>query len=250
MINLKILPPAKSLLLFATLALLFACSMPKELRTQVNNNQRQTTDLPLEYANCFPATTLEQWDKDYELYHRFLTPEITRTQQGLSFTYNGVQTWRCGPSALTHVQLDTSTRIADTSLIKGNWRITCNRRILFKDSFVYATAKFYRTAELVNNPQEEDLVLTLTDRKLALYGRTEKQPEFKRILLKNYHITSQRYLLLYGQSRANAAVSFIGMDKAGRLILNNHVVEERKKQGEYMVYQTYMTQLIFNKINP
>ena len=54
--------------------------------------------------------------------------------------------------------------------------------------------------------------------------------------------------MLFGISKLASAISFIGLDKENRLILNSYYVEERKVKGKYMVYQATMTQLIFRKL--
>lgn len=225
-----------------------SCGIPAGILTTVNSAPKDTQTFPLTYSNQFPDTLLEKWDKDYEAYNHFLTPQIRRTQLGLSFEREGVYTWWCGPSALTHAQLDTNMRITDSTVLFGNWRATCTRNVLFTDSFVYGTGRFYRTSTLLNIPQPDDVVLTMTPYKFILYAKDHSTATFKRKLLKNYRIESKRYLLLYGISPANAAVSFIGTDKEGRLIVNNHYVKERKKPGQYIVYESIMTQYIFKKL--
>ena len=81
-------------------------------------------NLPVDYCNLFPTLTFEQWDKDYNSFEKYLTRDILKTQMGLSYNNNGVQTWWCVPSARTHVQLDTNTMISDKNEIIGEWRIT------------------------------------------------------------------------------------------------------------------------------
>ena len=227
--------------------LVTACGLPKEVMQKIQGGKKELIDLPLDYALLFPAPTFEQWDKDYNYYERYLTQDILRTQAGLSFNNHGVQTWWCMPSARTHVQLDTSTMIRDHKAIIGNWRIVCNRRISFVDSVVFADHKIYRDAILIHNETDADAFLSITDTKYSLYTADKAGDKFRRVTNKNYSIESKRFLLLYGASKAAAAVSFIGIDKEGRLINNTYMVQERKVKGSYITYEAVMVQLIYKR---
>jgi hypothetical protein len=231
-----------------TVLLLTSCGLPKELLKVIDSRPKAIVELPIEYCNLFPTMTFEQWDKDYNSYNRYLTRDIMQTQMGLSYNNNGVHTWWCVPSARTHVQLDTTTMIFDNNAIVGNWRIACNRTITYEDSAVYADKKFYRNSKVVKDNKEDDVFLSLTPDKFKLYAKEKGNNSFKKIAIKNYHIESKRYLMLYGLSKAGAAISFIGLDKEGRLIINSFYVQERKVKGVYIVYQATMTQLIFKKM--
>ncbi len=232
---------------FAATVLLTACGVPKEILQKIESGKKETIDLPLDYANLFPTLTFEQWDDDYNYYERFLSPEILRTQMGLSSEKNGVHTWWCIPSARTHVQLDTETMIADSKAVIGNWRSVCNRRVSYTDSVVYAEEKIYRNSKLIHNEKDADVFLSITDKKFNLYGADKTGASFKRITSKNYEIQSKRFLMLYGASRASAAISFVGIDKDGRLIINSYLVQERKVKGIYITYEAVMMQLIYER---
>lgn len=239
----------KTVYLFILLPILFvACGLPKEFLPIVNNKPKEMVQLPIDYCQLFPSTTFDQWDNDYESYARFLTRDIMKTQMSLSYTIDSVHTWWCFPSALTHVQLDTSTLITDDKALIGNWRITCNRKISFEDSAVYADKKVYRTSKLVKDLNEDDVFLSMTANQFKLYAKEKGKSDFKKIAIRNYHIDSKRYVMLYGLSKSSASISFIGIDKEGRLIINSHNVEERKRLGIYIVYHATVTQLIFKKM--
>ncbi len=231
----------------AATILLTACGVPKELMQKIETGKKETIDLPLDYANLFPTPTFEQWDKDYNYYERYLTPDILRTQMGLAGEHNGIHTWWCMPSARTHVQLDTATMITDNKAIIGNWRSVCNRRVSYTDSVVYSNKKIYRNTKLLHNETEADAFLSITDSKFNLYGADKPGEKFKRVASKSYEIQSKRFLMLYGISAASAAVSFIGIDKEGRLIINSYMVEERKVEGTYITYQAVMVQMIYKR---
>lgn len=239
----------KSIYIFiGTIILLTSCGLPKEVLQVVDSRPKEMVELPIDYCNLFPTTTFEQWDKDYNSFDRYLTRDIMQTQMGLSYTINGVHIWWCVPSARTHVQLDTTTMIADNNAVVGNWRITCNRTITYEDSAVYADKKFYRTSKVVKDLKDDDVFLSMTADKFKLYAKEKGKNNFKKIAIKNYHIESKRYLMLYGLSKASAAISFVGLDKEGRLIINTYYVQERKVKGVYIVYQATMTQMIFKKM--
>ena len=232
---------------FVATVLLTACGVPKELLQKIESGKKEIIDLPLDYANLFPTPTFEQWDKDYNYYERYLTQDILRTQMGLSYDNNGVHTWWCMPSARTHVQLDTATMITDSKAVIGNWRSVCNRRVSYTDSIVYADKKIYRNSKLLHNETDADAFLSITDTKFNLYGANKTGASFKRVASKNYEIQSKRFLLLYGVSKASAAISFVGIDKEGRLIINSYWVQERKVKGTYITYEAVMIQLIYKR---
>jgi hypothetical protein len=239
----------KSIYIFiGTIILLTSCGLPKEVLKVVDSRPKEMVELPIDYCNLFPTTTFEQWDKDYNSFDRYLTRDIMQTQMGLSYTINGIHIWWCMPSARTHVQLDTTTMITNDNAVVGNWRIACNRTIKYEDSAVYADKKFYRTSKVVNDLKDDDVFLSMTADKFKLYAKEKGKSNFKKIAIKNYHIESKRYLMLYGLSKAGAAISFVGLDKEGRLIINTYYVQERKVKGVYIVYQATMTQMIFKKM--
>ncbi|MFM2226548.1 MAG: hypothetical protein RJA07_2750 [Bacteroidota bacterium] len=235
-------------LLLLTIALLtISCGVPKETLQHIQTSKKETVDFPVDYANLFPTLTFEQWDNDYNYYERYLTQDIMQTQMGLSYENNGVHTWWCMPSARTHVQLDTATMINDSKAVIGEWRSVCNRRILYSDSVVYADKKIYRNSKLVHNETDADAFLSITDTKFNLYGADKAGAKFKRIVSKKYELQSKRFLMLYNLSKASAAISFVGIDKEGHLIINSYSVQERKRKGIYITYEAVMIQMIYKR---
>ena len=85
------------------------------------------------------------------------------------------------------------------------------------------------------------MTLQISAQKLSLQT-TQPKPEK---LTRNYALISQRYLLLYGMSRAAGAIAQVGLDAEGRLILHPCAVTERKIPGRYLTYQTAMRQSIY-----
>lgn len=237
-------------LCFVTI-LVASCGIPKETLLKVESNEKKIVDFPIEYCNDLPTPTFEQWDKDFDEYNKFLTKTIMKTQMGMSYIDKGVKTWWCNPSARPHVQLDSTTMINDLDLVKGEWRAVCNRQIVFKDSCSYSDQKIYRSSELVHEGKERDVVLVVTDDKFKMYERLSENENFKS-KASNYHIENKRFLMLYKTTLASAAIAFIGLDKEGRLIINSFSLTERKKENEtdreYIVYNSDMVQLIFERL--
>lgn len=230
--------------------ILNSCGLQKEVVYRLDNQPKDYVDLPLDYCNLFPdSSSFEQWDKDYNLFEKFLTKDILKTQMGLSYTINGVQIWWCIPSARTHVQLDTTTMILNNDLVVGEWRAVTNRRITYEDSASYSVKKMYRSTKLDYDNKEDYFYLLITPEKFKLYAKTKGKDNYKNVANKNYDIESKRYIMLFGASRTGSAISFIGLDKENRLILNSYYVQERKIKGIYIVYQATMTQMIFERIN-
>ncbi|RTQ46268.1 hypothetical protein EJV47_22330 [Hymenobacter gummosus] len=203
-----------------------------------------TVRFPVRYCTALPSLQMTQWDDDYSRYQRWLTPEIRKTQMGMSYQREGVQTWWCRPSASPHAQLDTATVVRDAGKLQGNWRVVANRVITHLDSVSFTDKRIYRTARL--RPNEEPGTLQITDQKFSLTdtGHAGKKPKTR---TSNYELINQRYLLLYRGSKAGGAVSQVGLDAAGRLVLHNCGVEERKVNGRYIVYQTVINQVIFER---
>jgi len=198
-----------------------------------------TVRFSVNYATALPSLAPAQWEKDYARYTRFLTPEIRRTQVGLSFTKDQVHTWWCQPSANPHAQLDTLTRVKDPAKLLGNWRNLVNRTVTHIDSFSVADQKFYRSASAHNLPN--DVRLNMTEQKISLQTLTPKPEQ----LNSKYELVNQRYLLLYKNAKARGAVAQVGLDSAGHLLLHHCSVTERKVPGKYLTYQTVIRQSIF-----
>jgi len=235
-------------IIMTTIMLLTTCGLPKQTLQLIDSRPKEMVELPIEYCNLLPTPTFEKWDKEYESFEKYLTKNILRTQAGLSFTNNGVRIWWCNPSARTHVQIDTSTMINDSKLVIGNWRIVCNRAIVYEDSASYTDKKIYRNAKTIFNDKGDDLFLSITADKFKLYLKKNGNNNFKSIGNKKYHIESKRYLMLYKYTLADAGISFVGIDKEGRLIVNQFNVLERRAPDKYAVYRATMRQFVFKRI--
>jgi len=229
------------------LTILTGCGVPKATIQLLDKNSQETIEFPTDYMTLLPTPTFELWDKDYNVFNRYLTQDIMRTQMGLSYDNKGVQTWWCYPSARTHAQLDTATFIRDKNKVTGDWRIINQRRITHIDSASYSDNKINRSSKL-DEQMNDDVYLSMADGKFKLYAKTKGKTDFKRVGNKNYDIESNRYLMLYGIAKAGAAISQIGLDKNGYLIINTSYVTERKIKEKYITYQATVTQMIFKRI--
>ena len=205
-----------------------------------------TSAFPLNYATALPRPVFGDWEDDYAKYARFLTPEITRTQLGFSFTSGGITTWRCVPSASPHAQLDTLTRVPDPKQLEGNWESIICRTVVHRDSGVIKEKKFYRSAELI--PKNEALTLTLAGGRITILGRHGASTTLEKVVRKKYTVVNGRYLMTYGLSKAGGAISQIGLSKSGHLILHSCAVTERQIKGQYLTYETVLMQNIFKRL--
>ena len=239
----------KWIIIILTIIFITSCSLQKEVANRIEKKPKENIELSVDYCNLYPSLNWKQWDNDYEKFDKYLTSDIMRTQMGMSYTYNGVHIWFCMPSARTHVQLDTATMINDNKNIIGEWRKISHRVITYKDSAVYSDNQFYRSSNVDFDDKDDDVYLNITDTKFSMYVKSKGSAKFKKKVSRNYDIESKRYLMLYKTSRVNSAISFIGLDKANdRLIINLHLVQERKVKDVYIVYQSTMTQIVYKRI--
>lgn len=228
--------------------LLTGCGVPKEVLDILAKDKNQMADFPVDYYLLQPRLEFDNWDKDYNSFNRFLTKDIMSTQMWMGFERDGVEIAFCPNSAKTHVQLDTSAIILDQRKLIGNWRAISNRRTIFIDSAVYSDKNIYRNRKIVYDEKDADVFLVLTDRKVSMYGTEKGENKYKKLPSRSYSLQNGRFLLGYKLAKAGGGVSFIGIDKEGRLILNWQTVEERKVKGSFITYQATVTQLIFRKV--
>jgi len=232
-------------LVFVTLA---SCKIQKLTLERIYQDERQTIDFPMDYCLLLPPLDFEKWDNHFLPFDKLLSKAIVRTQMKFTFTKDSVYISSCFPSASPWVQLDTLAMIKDDKLIIGDWRILCCRKIIFEDSVTYPKNKIYRSSKEIFNDKENDMYLSVTDKKFKLYNKTKNKTNFKQISAKNYCINNKRFMMIYGFSKAGAAINFIGIDIDGRLILDSFYEEERIYEKKYAIFHTTMTQYIFKKI--
>lgn len=199
----------------------------------------------LTYGTALPRLAFGDWEDDYAKYNRLLTPEIKRTQMGMSFVFNGVHTWWCQPSASPHAQLDTLTRVTDPKQLEGHWKSLVYRTIVHRDSAVVKEKRFYRSAKLL--PTNGSAELLLSEGRITLSAQEGASAPLEKVGRKKYTVINGRYLMTYGMSKAGGAISQIGLDKAGHLLLHVCAVTERQIRGQYLTYQTALVQSIFER---
>lgn len=231
-------------LILFSLLIIASCGLPKKYDKIVSVKQK-TEEFPLDYKLLFPDELLDNWDKDYDLYYKFITPEVARTQASFSHVKNGVEYWTCFPSVLSHVQLDTSTRIKSINELKGDWRLIESRKILFIDSAVFSEEKIHRSSKLISKEKEIDGILSISDIGMKMFGK--ENGKFRRIYSKNYQLVNNRILMLYTLSKASSAISFVGIDEEGRLIQNSYFVQERKMKDKYITFEATVFQYIYTR---
>jgi len=214
--------------------------------TRIESTPKENIDFPIDYCISLPTPTHEKWDKDYNLYNKYLTKEIMNTQVGMSYTVNGVKTWWCFPAAQTHTQLDTSTIINDPKKLIGEWRIVCSRKVEYTDSAIYVDKKIYRDIKLLKEEKDVDALLCITDSKMDIYGTEPGKTKYKS-LSKNYKLINGRFVMFFGISKASGGMAQIGIDKEGHLIINYYGVQERKIENQYITYESIVTQSIYKK---
>jgi len=240
----------KLFLILTSVIIITSCSLQKEVANRIEQNPKENIELSVDYCNLYPSLSWEEWDNDYNVFNKYLTNDIMRTQMGMSYTNNGVHTWFCMPAVRTHVQLDTLTMINNKKDIIGEWRKISHRIIEYKDSAVYSNNQIYRTANLLLDNKDDDVYLNLSENKFDMYVKEKGRGKFKKKVSRNYDIESKRFLMLYKKSKINSAVSFIGLDKENdRLIIDTHLVQERKVKNVYIVYASTMTQIVYKRIN-
>jgi len=221
--------------------------MNKELLEIVNKENAKHIAFPPEYKQDFPDTTLHLWEKDYQAYNNFVTRKIARTQLGISYVKDSVSYWTIYPSARPHVQLDSITRIITKESIEGNWRSVTNRTIQFSDSANTKLDFFIRNYEVLHIDSLNDIVVSIEPERIKYYSRN-KNGIYKRTGARKYLIESGRYLLQYNYSLSSASTSIIGLTEDDYLIISNYQVNERKKESEYITYETVMNQTILERI--
>jgi hypothetical protein len=144
------------------------------------------------------------------------------------------------------VQLDTATRIADTNLLIGDWRVVTNRKISFTDSADFTTKTIYRSSNLIYDEKKADVLLTFDRDKVSAIGTESNSDKYKKAFKKNYRLDNGRYLLLYGSNLASARVALVGLD-GENLIYNQYAVIEDNASEKYIVYKTILTQFILQR---
>ena len=217
---------------------------------QLSKTPKDTTvNFPLDYKISRPRLEYRNWDTDFDVYYRFLTPTIKKTQASLSYTENGVVSTMTPNSIIPHAQLDTTTMVDDPKKFIGTWRMIKFRSIRYNDSVYLPTKTYYRLSDnLLDDKSNDEAFAVISDNNFKLYAKEVGKTDFKKVISGKYRIENRRFILMYKLAKASGGVSQIGLDERGYLILNYPRVIENVKKGEYFSYYAIIEQYIFEKV--
>jgi hypothetical protein len=216
---------------------------------QLSKIPKKTINFSLDYKISRPRLKYPNWDNDFDIYYRFLTPAIRKTQADMSYTQNGVVTTITPNSIIPHAQLDTTTIVNDPNKFIGTWRMINFRSIRYNDSVYLPTKTYYRlTDTLLDDKSNEEAFAVISDNNFKLYAKETGKTDFKRMMSAKYKIENSRFMMMYKLVKAGAGVSQIGIDDKGYLILNYPGVIENIKKGVYFSYYAVIEQYIFEKV--
>ena len=206
-------------------------------------------EFPVDYKILLPTLEFTKWDDDYDKYIKYLTPELRKTQIGLTYTEKGIYTIVTTNSIVPHAQLDTATIIKNTNDLKGIWRMITFRTIKFNDSVNILANKYYRLpSEILYDKSKDDAFIVISNTHFSIYAKEIGNDKFKKRSSSKYNVANKRYIMLYKLFKASAGVSQIGIDENGYLIINYPKVIEYSIKDKYISYYTIIEQYILEKI--
>jgi hypothetical protein len=201
----------------------------------------------LDYKINLPRPDTRYWDEDFNIYYKYLSPALRKTQMSLQSVDKGVIMVNPN-SILPHAQLDTLTAVTNPANIQGTWRMVTCRNLRFTDSLSYAERKMFRSDTLLSDSSADDVFAFFEGNNFKLWVREKGKQKFKKEIASRFQLEQNRYLLLYKYFKSGSGVSQVGIDESGNLILNYSSVIENKKPDEYMTYITVAQQFIFEKV--
>jgi hypothetical protein len=202
----------------------------------------------IQYKILLPRPDLDYWDKDFNVFYKFVSKPLSNTQSIMTYQIDGVETMVNPNSVLPHSQLDTLTKITDSQKLLGVWRMVSHRNIRFEDSVVYRENKIYRSETLLAEANSDDAFAVFESANFKLMVKEANKTKFKAKISSKYKLENQRYLMLYKYFKASSGVSQIGIDENGYLIINYPRVIENKKPKEYITYIGVLEQMVFEKV--
>ena len=216
----------------------------------VSKNPRDTTiQFPLDYKIARPRLMFPSWDRDFDVYYGYHTPAIKKTQAAMTFRQDSVEIILTPNSIIPHAQLDSTTIVEDPKRLIGTWRMLRFRSIRFNDSVWLPTKTYYRLEDsLIEDKSKDEAFAVITADHVKLFARESGKSSFKKMMSARYTMENRRYLLMYKLAKAAGAVSQVGLDENGYLILNYPKVIERIKKGSYFSYFAVIEQYIFEKV--
>ena len=217
---------------------------------QFTKNPKDTTiNLSLDYKISRPRLEYPNWDRDFDVYYNFLTPNIRKTQASLSFNDKDVITTVTANSIIPHTQLDTTTTVNDSKTFIGTWRMIKFRSMRFNDSVYLPTKTYYRLPDvLLEDKSNDEAFAVISDDHFKLYAKEVGKTDYKKMMSAKYKMENSRFILMYKLAKAGGGVSQIGIDEKGYLILNYPKVIENVKKGEYFSYYAIIEQYIFERV--
>jgi hypothetical protein len=229
------------LLLFLTGTSVDSFSQDNDFEVFTKSPKDTTLNFSLDYKISRPRLEYPNWDKDFDVFYNFLTPTIRKTQASLSYNDKGVTTTVTANSIIPHTQLDTTTIVYDSKLFFGTWRMN--------DSVYLPSKSYYRLPDvLLEDKSNDEAFAVISDNNFKLFAKETGKKDFKKMMSAKYKIENSRFILMYKFAKAGGAVSQIGVDEKGYLILNYPKVIENVKQGEFFSYYAIIEQYIFEKV--
>jgi hypothetical protein len=224
-------------------------SQDKEFDQYTITPKDTTSQFPLDYKISRPRLQYPNWDIDYDVYYKFLTSAIRKTQSSFSYDDKGVIVSVIPNAIMTHSQLDTTTTVNDPNQLIGTWRMIKFRSIRFNDSVYLPTKTYYRLSDtLLHDKSNEEAFAVFTDDNFKLYAKEQGKTSYKKMMSAKYKVENSRFMMVYKLVKASGGVSQYGIDDKGFLILNYPKVIENVKKGEYFSYYSIIEQYIFQKV--
>ena len=84
---------------------------------QLSQAEKKKIDFPADYKISRPRLVVPHWDNDFDVYYKFHTPALRKTQAYLSSNNHGITTILTPNSIIPHAQLDTLTVVEDPQKI-------------------------------------------------------------------------------------------------------------------------------------
>lgn len=236
-------------IIFLTVLTNSVIAQDKEFDQYTITPKDTTNNFPLDYKILRPRLEYPNWDKDYDVYYRFLTPAIRKTQSSFSYNDKGAIVSVIPNAIMTHSQLDTTTTVNNPNQLVGTWRMIKFRSIRFNDSVYLPTKTYYRLSDtLLHDKSNDEAFAVFTDDNFKLYAKEQGKTTYKKMMSAKYKVENGRFMMVYKLVKASGGVSQYGIDEKGFLILNYPKVIENVKKEEYFSYYSVIEQYIFQKV--
>lgn len=209
---------------------------------------RTNAAFPLHYKILQPRLKAEHWDKDYEFFYQYITPELRRGLQHMSMTVAGTTTMIAPTAVISHAELDTATRIKTTDTLDGLWRMLVFRKLRFNDSSDLRSQRMYRHDTLLDDQSRDEGFMIVKGGRLQLLYRPPGKTKFRKRGSGRFTLINGRYMKTSRLCNTCGNINQAGLDKAGRLILNHVSVVEVTRRPEYISWYSVVTQYIFERV--